>query len=243
MIRNPDEAMAGQTITQDQKNKMKERMEIFTVIGMTLAMQIMKTNRSLRPTLLNGQKRARLLFGDRQEVVNARLSAANVSAVDRVRASLDQIADDIIHVRPDIGMVVGSDIGRVGKNDTGCFNNFCEGDNYCNDKGCYDLRCDDSSCGDDTCYDESCSDQSCRDGSCGDDNCKDKSDCNDSSECVKGMIPDAFFERLAIRLETAINRGPDMNFFVRVQSKTIRAQTLLNPNSLRQALPKTTIPG
>jgi hypothetical protein len=250
VFQDPKGVLAQQGLTPAEQSKALVRVKIVDIAAFTLAMQTMKTRKSLRATLLNPDKRIALIFGDEATSAGVQVPSIDRSAVTNIRNSANEIGNSIFAQDPFIDIGIGA--GPVGpggmgfSDSSGCVNSGvkCGGGGpgtdspKCTDNGCFDQWCEDTQ----GCKNEGCVNETCTDTGCTNPNCSDKKKCEHSGGCIASFV-DLNYNELAIKLETALNRGPDLSFIVRAGNRTIRAQTLLNPNALRQALPKTTTPG
>jgi len=238
----PDKTLKRLGLNSTEFKIVSERLRLLNLVGIGMAFQLMKKNKSLRPILLNPRKRHALIFGTDTAVQDS-LSYEDAAQIDNLKVEVNAIGDIIIqHQTSDLGWdfisvidipdqsnagVSHDDVDFVCATDKGCQNTSCT------DSGCYDNKCTDGGCAN-----LGCNDSGCDNSDCQNDLCNHTLNCHDEGECVNtpNYFSDSYFDDLAERLETAINAGPEMGFLVRVEDQTIRGTTFLDYGQVNQSL-------
>jgi len=249
MVKDPYNATARTRLTTEQQARVIQRLTLVSLLAHVLARQVMKDSKSLRPVLLDHDKSQAALFGGPRQAdaifSGERIDVRDRARVDKIRQMIDALGRDIFTRIPrDIRFLMEHYPripvpGKAGT-DNACSNVSAE---KCKDSSnCIDNMCTNyTECSDDTCADCSCVNAACDDSNCADDEGFDATDCFDVHPCWDIVAPlgidEAFMERLDGMLQEALDRGPELDFFVRLGDQTIDAETLLDPEKLHQALP------
>jgi hypothetical protein len=224
-------------------------MQLFKRVGMGLAYEAMRHQPGLRALLLNPANVNKLIIMGGSDASRT-LKPAEKAQLKDISKTFDAICGSILDYdaqaglenallveevasdfrggisREDVDFVCAADqrCGNAGCTDSGC------GDQGCTNGGCTNLGCDDTDCDNGDCSNELCQNHGTR---CGDFDCS-----NGKKECLGGGtgLSEAFYEKLAKVLESAIDRGPDMGFLVKAGGSAIRGATFLDERRVDQAL-------
>lgn len=245
-VMRPDKTLSEMNLKPDEQKLVRERLDLIKRVGMGLAFELMREQKSLRPVLLNTPNMNELIFKSESKLQDT-LTFEEAAKIDNLKLTLDSISEVVLSFEPPMdagdflsvvdipnqasGDIVRDDVDFVCETDQGCGNAGCV-DSGCGDKGCTNGGCGNLGCDDGGCDNGSCTNTFCDNtGSCNDDDCT-----NDYTCEVPGSIPDSFYVDLADRLESALDQGPEMGFLVRINDHSIRGATFLDYGKLNQTL-------
>ena len=241
----PYSTLNGLKLTAVEKKHLIERLKVLKRVGMGLAFELMQTQKSLRPVLLDPKNVNNLIVIGNSKSTRP-LKDIEKLEIDKIRNAFGDIRDTIL----DPGLMSTMEIGKSSvfgvMKDFECVDLSCLIDWGCADGGCINAGCDDEGCTNPDCTNLGCSDNDCDNGSCTNDlcentgsNCSNNLGCsNDKKECFSGAsgLSDTFYDDLARILENAIDRGPEMDFLVKVDGRTIKGRAFLDNHQLNRSL-------
>lgn len=248
-VMTPDRVLPQLSLTLPERQHFRAQMQLLKRVGMGLAFEAMRQQKSLRPLLLNPINVNNLIIMGDSEASRS-LKPAEKAQIDTISRTFNAICGTILDYDAQAGLgndlrladitadvqqgFNRDDVDFVCATDRSCQNSGCTdsgcGDQGCTNGGCSNMGCDDGDCDNGNCSNELCHNQGTR---CGDFDCS-----NGKKECLGGTmsLSEEFYDNLAKVLESAIERGPEMGFLVKAGSSTIRGASFLNDRMLNQTL-------